>query len=173
MYSHTTLKAKRHIDFILINKSAAPAIYNYLIYDYSLNLSDHLAVCLHLNLDWLQLNGRLLENGTQAAVTDKENNLMGGLWWDHSNLTQYYENTRVNISPILDNIDLYLASVSFDGVSHYHDSNVVCGECNIQRDNAIGYIDDWYSLLVDALSTSTEYCVPMIRRNTLKYWWSQ
>ena len=115
----------------------------------------------------------LLENNTYIAEKDNDNNLMWGLRWDHCDLSLYYEHTRINIGPILEIIDRYTDSISSCDNVYYHDNCSVCYECNIIRSNAIINIDNWYKLLVKAFSCSADRCVPKMKRNTLKYWWSQ
>jgi len=170
-YSHTSMLSKSYIDFILLSKSASSALYNYLILDFPLNLSDHLPVCLQLSMSWVMLNVDL--NEIDEPVVNKNVQKLSCLRWDHADLSVYCEQTRINIAPKLDSIDTYCATMISNNNLHYHVEGVTCNVCSFDKWNASQTIDNWYSLLVDALSHAAIASVPSMKRKTLKYWWSQ
>ena len=139
-YVNESLNVSSHIDYFLTNKPDDTVGFN--VIDLDVNLSDHLpilAVCqFHANA----VNS--VPNRSSADVTF--------LRWDHAPLDLYYELTRVQLQPVLDEINDLLK-----------DNNLLC----------ISDITRLYESVVVALKYSADQCIPKVAKNFYKFWWNE
>ena len=139
-YRNDSLNVCSNIDYFLTNTPDDSVGFN--VIELDLNLSDHLpilAVC--------QIHGTPVfsePNESSAKVTF--------LRWDHAPLELYYELTRVQLQPILDEIN---------GLLKYND--LLCTSDIIRL----------YDSVVAALKYSADQCIPKVAKNFYKFWWNE
>ena len=109
-----------------------------------MNLSDHLPIIIEIPSI---LTGK--ENNQTPARNDDHSKSFSKLRWDKANLNLYYEKTRMNLQPVMDNFALLYGHV--------------CKRI----------IDEFYPLFVAALIDASTVTVPVIKVNALKHWWSE
>ena len=162
-YYNRALDRKSYIDFILVSGTVRPAVYNYKIMDFALNLSDHLAVCACFDWNLVQNNTMLLKNDESASGSLFRAGLGGArdkimrLRWDHADIDEFRRLTFNSLSPILQDMDN-------------------CADFIMHNDSAIEfkkyYIDMWYDALVSTLYNVANNIIPSLKKNALKFWWS-
>jgi len=144
-YYNESTHCSSTIDYILTSHIDDVVAFN--ILDLDINLSDHfpiMAVCSS-NIDSHVVSNNCSDN------PDIEH-----FRWDHAPLDIYYEQTRIALQPIFDNI------INFETNLHSYDSSTQ--RCTINHH---------YEEFVNALCTCANICIPKHKKNFFKFWWSQ
>ena len=138
-YYNDSLHVSSKIDYFLTSDCSNAIGFN--IIDLDVNLSDHLpilAVCRYKN------TGEKLEKPASSKYVNF-------LRWDHAPLGHYYEQTRVELLPVLDDLEQLLSA-------------------NGKLSNI--ELDIFYNRVVSALSHCSSLYIPRHKKNFYKFWWS-
>lgn len=139
-YINDSLNVCSHIDYFLTNNPGDTIGYN--VIDLDVNFSDHrpiMAICRFYKT-------------VAPPIASRSSADMTFLRWDHAPLDRYYELTRVQLQPILDELNILLSSSSLLSV------------CDIAR---------LYDSVVAALKHSADQCIPKVAKNFYKFWWNE
>jgi len=142
-FSNETAGSRSCIDFMLTSNSTDTVAFN--IIDIDINLSDHLPLLAVCSCDSIPLS--------KSAIPTED---VTHLRWDRAPLHLYYEQTRLLLQPVMDEVNLLSESLS------YYSSNSVNAR-----------IDCIYESIVDALTKSSSLFIPKHKKNFYKFWWSQ
>ena len=159
------------LDWMLISNDLSHRLITFNIIESALNLSDHLPIIIEIPPI---LTGK--ENNQTAARNDDHNKSVLKLRWDKANLNLYYEKTRLNLQPIMDNFVPLYGQV-LDSLALFN-ANLFCrNEMPSHRagqyEECKRIIDEFYPLFVAALIDASTVTVPVIKVNALKHWWSE
>jgi hypothetical protein len=143
-YVNESLHCANTIDYMITSNPESTIAFN--ILDIDVNLSDHLPIMTVCRCD--------LQNA-QLATKPKVSGDVFQLRWDHAPLHLYYENTRLLLQPILDDLN------SFD-------------ECYSSTGNFdFEHAERLYEGVVNTLQVSADLFIPKSKKNFYKFWWSQ
>lgn len=140
-YINDALQHSSTIDYIL---SSVKDVINYDIIDLNVNFSDHLPVITTFKCDLSVPISQYQTISNRPTVTH--------LRWDHANLAQFYDFTRVNFEPV------------------WHLLNDIAVSHISNADNLINSVHD---RIVNILTEGANLFVPKCQKNFLKYWWNQ
>jgi len=137
------------IDYIISSTDLLSVAYNVL--DLDINMSDHLPIMCVFSC-------KITGSGYDANLHKPKlrSDVVSYFHWDHALLCQYYEQTRVLLEPI------FAELVALD---HF----IVDLKTSVLHDK----LETIYNSVVMALTTSADTCIPKIRKNFYKFWWSQ
>ena len=142
-YLNEALGNMSTVDYLLTSSPDSMAAFN--ILDLDVNLSDHLpimTVCFSNS------------PSTQAKYKFEKFADVCHFRWDHAPLPMYYEQTRVLMQPILDELN----SVE----NGYLNSGGISLEC----------LDRLYNNVLEALCVSANLYIPKHKQNFYKFWWT-
>ena len=138
-YYNDSLHVSSKIDYFLTSDSGNTSAFN--ILDLNINLSDHmpiLAVCKYKT------------NGTQFKYSASSKNV-SFLRWDHAPLGLYYEQTRIELQPVFDDlVKLLNANGQLSSIE----------------------LDIFYNKVVTTLLQCSDSYIPRQKKNFYKFWWS-
>ena len=143
-YRHQSLNHNSMIDYILVSNSLSDRVSSVAIQDSGLNLSDHLPVIAHFNVNYCGVRNSVC-NGSSADPGVKS------LRWDRADLSKYYEATYFNLYPIYVELCKFCHSLSPDG-------------------DAV-FIQNIYANIIDALHASDKV-IPRANATFFKHWWN-
>ena len=172
-YKHNTIPGDSYLDFFLVSGSIFHNIKECTVIDHPLNLSDHNPVslsftdCLLSNCDKdHKINvSRDKVTRDQGPGACSAHNFQ--LRWDHCVLEHYYNVTREMISPI------YKSIVELESIVREIGPNITQLNNNALRKEATIQVEYCYDRMMAALIEASDTCVPKIRSNSLKHWWSE
>jgi len=144
-YINESLNCSSTIDYMLTSNPVRTVAFNLL--DIDVNLSDHIPIMTVCSRDDFT---RVIDDaGRPTAVVSH-------FRWDHAPLDKYYEQTRVLLDPV-DN-----------------DLNVLIADCHkMSSDCVADEIDKLYDNVVSALQSSANLFIPKRKQNFYKFWWNQ
>lgn len=149
-YVNEHLKCSSFIDHCFISTSLRRYLSTIDIIDSAINLSDHRPVVAHFSFE--------PDTGKQHINyhCNRDNKLRRYVWrWDKSNLCEYYDATRVHISPLM--------CLPFDmSACDDHCSNVI--HCNL--------IDEYCQDIIACIHAAANQTVVKIPCNSLKPYWN-
>jgi len=144
-YINESRNCSSTIDYMLTSNPVRTVAFNLL--DIDVNLSDHIPIMTVCSRDDFT---RVIDDaGRPTAVVSH-------FRWDHAPLDKYYEQTRVLLDPV-DN-----------------DLNVLIADCHkMSSDCVADEIDKLYDNVVSALQSSANLFIPKRKQNFYKFWWNQ
>jgi len=149
-YVNEPLHVASCIDYIISSADLSSVAFNVL--DLDINLSDHLPIMCVFSFGSTRCENDVINPFKVKPLSDDVRYFR----WDHAQLCQYYEQTRVLLEPIYAELG-------------------VCD--NLTDDCDVGALRDkiekLYNSVVEALNISADLCIPRTRRNFYKFWWSQ
>ena len=137
-YVNESLNASNTIDYIVTSSHSLMIAFNVL--DLDINFSDHLPLLVILSCDILN---------THNKVKSKKSTEINYLRWDHAPLPLYYEQTRIFLQPVLDELILV-------------ESRYTRGD-----EAVVNSVDKVYSDTVGALQVSASMYIPRVRKKLL------
>jgi exonuclease III len=166
-YTFSNEKLQRYslIDFICISKSLLQNVSEYKTVDSASNFSDHLGVAVTFNLpNCAELNNFKL-TGSRIQKTDEmiKHRLPNQLRWDLCDTNLYYNKSKEALSEI------------FDDVGNYYNNCLMQSgvkSTSFDTNAKSNFINSAYRRTVSALLDTAQTCVPRMRPDRFKYWWS-
>jgi exonuclease III len=140
-YINESLSCSSTIDYIVTSNSNRTVAFNVL--DIDINLSDHLPIMVLCELDSF-VNPVEIRSDVNVSF----------FRWDHAPLNSYYEQTRVALQPVLEELNILTNNKSLSMV----DTTV---------------IDKLYNCVVTSLQLCSNNCIPKCTKQFYKFWWSQ
>ena len=131
------------IDHFCVSKSLSNKIVKSFIIESGENVSDHLPLCLILNVD-------IAKTSSTAATASVRKRLR----WDKADLISYYHGTYDYLSKVKLSNNLLRCSIGCN--------------CDVQSD-----VDAIYSSITNALTVNSERFVPMAAPGFYKPWWNE
>ena len=170
-YCHNSLDAKSYIDFLTVSDDLVNHVSDFHILEHALNLSDHLPIILSFTDTWSKNNmhSRNVPSNVNAGIKGK----ITSLRWDRADLSRYYAGVFNKLSPLLERTNNTYPELISAHCCYHHYFNNTCDDCLSRREYAISVIDEWYNEIIESLVSIADECVPKLRTDALKYWWSQ
>lgn len=149
-YTNESLHVESYIDYIISSTALHSIAFNVL--DLDINLSDHLPImCVFV----CKMAARYCDPSHSAKFKSRVDDV-SYFRWDHAALHLYYEQTRMMLEPILDELNIFADSVATVDVFRKHSK-----------------LEDIYNSVVAALVTSANMCIPKLKKNFFRFWWNQ
>ena len=124
---------------------------DYEVMDPDINFSDHVPITVSCTVDFKCDNKKQLKN-----VPDDITQLR----WDHGDIVSYYSYTRINLQPILADIDKLSADLSSSRCDEV--------EADIQLQ-----VDIIYAKIIEVLRSAAALYIPNRKRSFYKFWWDE
>ena len=166
-YRHKTLPAKSYVDFLTVSDDLINDFHGFYILDHALELSDHQPIILTITEDWFKNNSNV------KCDQPSEKPRVANLRWDHANLSTYYEQTYTQLIPLLNRINNVYTAITRGNCEFHIMYNSQCLDCKKSRASVIPIIEEWYNEFVQAIARIADECIPKLKVNALKFWWSQ
>jgi len=146
-YVNNALNHESVIDYIFVSDDDCVAGFSVL--DPDINFSDHLPITVDCSANIKCHDTKFTQHN------EKQNNdIVLYLRWDHADLVSFYEYTRINLQPIMVEIDSLLITMS--------------PSVDVQL-----YIDILYAKVINVLCSGAKLYVPTKNKSFYKFWWDE
>jgi len=165
-----SLNQKSMLDFFLISDTLVTNLKDNKMRDDLFNLSDHLPICMTLQLGTKIGGGGGGGTALPPRVTAIRDNKGQRLRWDHTHLFNYYNAMHPSLAPLFNMAskcyNMLLNSGSDDPVD-------ICRN-NIEnvKPSAAKTVECVYNGIVQALTTNAAVHIPSVAPHSIKHWWS-
>jgi len=149
-YKHSSGRSSSVIDHIFVSKSLAGKVLKYNVFDDAPNYSDHLPIVCSFKSEDFQLK----VTRQHETVNGGQARLLGKYRWDKADLQCYYKMTGELFKHIYIPVELLHEDCTSFGCTHWHQ------------------INEYYNCIVEVLSQCMSTCVPRVKNNFYKSFWT-
>ena len=153
-YAHPGLNQYTMLDYCIVSENLKHDINKYCIIDSAINLSDHLPILISLTVEVSDL-------ASERNKINRKSDEVKCMRWDLADLKYYYEQTRVAVTPLFEKIK----TIFDNSANSTRKSDYLANQCSA--------IETIYVEFVKKLADAANCTIPMVKKNSRKYWWDQ